>query len=97
MRSLITLSLVFLVLVEILSAFLFGLYKYPSPRDTQLVDLLGLVYGFWSALSWGLSVISNPFWSGWFNFFAASFAALSLGYLSPLGIVEFIKVIADRM
>jgi hypothetical protein len=50
-----------------------------------------LVAGVASALAWGLSVVgaliwsslgivSSIYWNGWFNLFAAAFAALAVGY-----------------
>jgi hypothetical protein len=96
MRWVIFLLLGFCVFIGILFAFFFGLYKYPDPTDAKLVQLLGLNFGFWSAFSWGLSVIGNPSWNSWFNFFAAAFAASSLGYLTSLDIPGLFQALAER-
>jgi len=56
-----------------------GHYKIPSG---ELAKPAGLFFGVFSAIFWGLTAISRGGFTGWFNFFAASFAAVSLGYLT---------------
>ena len=34
--------------------------QIPRPTDANLVQLLGLNFGFWSAFAWGLSVNGGP-------------------------------------
>jgi hypothetical protein len=87
----------FCVFIGILVAFFTGLYKYPRPADAELVQLLGLNFGFWSAFAWGLSIIGGLSWSRWFNFFAAAFAAQSLGYLTSLDIHGLFRGLAERL
>jgi hypothetical protein len=64
--------------------FWWGLYKMPNLSDARIISRLGLGAGFLSAAFWGVSVVGSPLWAAWFNFFAASFAAMSLGYLATL-------------
>jgi len=57
-----------------------------------------LVFGVMSALTWALSVVGglvwtghlrvvgHVMWGGWFNFFAAAFAVLVLGYSITLSV-----------
>jgi hypothetical protein len=56
----------------------FGKAIWPEHSETN-----GLIIGLLSALAWGLSVVGERGWNGWFNFFAALFAAVSLGFLTP--------------
>lgn len=63
--------------------FWWGLGKHPLLPDANLYAQLGLICGFFSALTWGLSVLGSYMWNSWFNFFAAALAALSLGYVTP--------------
>jgi uncharacterized integral membrane protein len=58
-----------------------------------------VIFGFASALAWGLSVVgglmllptwwyphrSYVIWTSWLNFFAAGFAALAVGYMPTAG------------
>jgi len=73
-----------LVLVSICAAFVY------SQQNRNAAYSLG--FGFLSALAWGLSVVgaliwtrlgpfSSVYWNAWFNFFAAAFAALAVGYM----------------
>jgi hypothetical protein len=74
--------------IIVLYFFLFGygFKRYPDPQNAKLALQLGAVFGFWSAVAWGVSVIGSPGWSSWFNVFAAALAALAVGYATPTGI-----------
>jgi hypothetical protein len=83
-----------LVFILIVICFASGLAKIPDPAQA---NVLGLTIGFSSAFCWGISVIGSPMWNSWFNLFAAAFAALSLGYLAPLELREFLHSLAARL
>lgn len=62
------------------------------PHEQYPAQVAIIVCGFMSAFTWALSVvgalvltrhlrvIKHVLWGGWFNFFAAAFAALMVGY-----------------
>jgi hypothetical protein len=67
-------------------AFYVGFEKVPNSHDGMLAQQLAAYFFFASALAWGVSVIGDPAWNMWFNFFAAGFAAFALGYATPLNV-----------
>lgn len=70
--------------VAISGLFLFGFAKITGSNDPLMIPKIGLAAGWMSAMCWGLSVVDeSPLPNRWFNFVAAVFAAMSLGYLAP--------------
>jgi hypothetical protein len=65
-------------------AFIVGFEKYPSEQEGKLAQQLAAYFFFASGVAWGVSVIGDPAWNSWFNFFAAGFATFALGYGTPL-------------
>ena len=63
----------------IILQFALGYAKLGTPTK-ELADQVSVLWGVGSACLWGVSVIGNPLWSSFFNYFAAAFAALALGY-----------------
>jgi hypothetical protein len=92
-RAAVIAGVFFGVVVVISGAFLVG-YSTLRPRAEYPAQTLALFWAFMSALAWGLSVVGSLFWwslglissmrwNSWFNFFAAGFAALAVGYSTP--------------
>jgi hypothetical protein len=52
--------------------------------DAENATRDGLIFGFASALAWGLSVVGGWRWNSFFNFSAGLVAAISLGYLTAI-------------
>jgi hypothetical protein len=72
--------LLLLAVVGIYGAFVIGFQKLPDPTKLDLIGYFTLLFGFWSALLWGVSVIGEGYWNSFFNFFAAGAGAIALGY-----------------
>jgi hypothetical protein len=79
MRLFLLFLLALVVIAIVVSGFYVGHYRLPNEG---LAKAAGMVFGVLSASFWGLSTISNPTFNAIFNFFAAVFAAISLGYLT---------------
>jgi hypothetical protein len=79
---------IFLRLLLVVLIFLFFsvafLGAFGKPFDPEHASRDGLIIGFMSALAWGLSVFGTAGWNGFFNFFAALLAAISLAHLTAI-------------
>jgi hypothetical protein len=71
--------------------FYFGTVTFVPHDKNPLAQQAAVCFGFLSALAWvlsvagaligtGLAVLSGTLWNGWFNFFAASLAAVAVGF-----------------
>lgn len=62
-----------------------GLYKLPG--DEVNASFFGALAGVASAEAWALSVLGNHSWNQVLNIYTALFAALGVGYLTPVNVV----------
>jgi hypothetical protein len=81
-----------LVIVTAIGLFFFyGVESALPHRDNPFAQRDAVIFGFFSALAWGLSIIgshvgarltfiSDARWNSIFNFFAAGLAATAVGY-----------------
>ena len=92
-RAWLTLMVSVGVVLVISGGFYVG-YVTLRPHTARPAQVLTLFWGFMSALVWGLSIVgslvwrdlglaSSTGWNSWFNFFAAGFASLAVGYATP--------------
>jgi hypothetical protein len=85
------LVLTVVITVVVCTCFYYGAVTYAPHDKNPLAQQAAVCFGFLSALAWGLSVagaligtrlavLSGVLRNGWFNFFAASLAAVAVGF-----------------
>jgi hypothetical protein len=81
--------------IAITLCFVSGIAAMAPHQGNLRAQIVAIVFGFFSAMAWGLSVlgshigarltvVSDARWNSIMNFFAAAFAALAVGFGYPV-------------
>jgi hypothetical protein len=73
-----------LLFVATLAKLPFTLEKLSFNLQEVEMNGVGLCLGLASGITWGLSILGKKRWNSFFNFFAAGFSVVALGYLAPI-------------